>query len=53
MKKIWFLAIATAMLGMTFTSCDKENEEENDANVKVSRCSCRVPLRASEYDPYL
>ena len=29
MKKILFYAIATAMLGMTFTSCDKENEDEN------------------------
>ena len=36
MKKIWFLAIATAMLGMTFTSCDKENEDENNSNVKMS-----------------
>ena len=34
MKKFLFFAIATAMLGMTFTSCDKEKED--DSNVKVS-----------------
>ncbi len=34
MKKFWFLAIATVMLGMTFTSCDKEKED--DSNVKAS-----------------
>ena len=36
MKKFLFFAIATAMLGLTFTSCDKDNEEENNSNVKVS-----------------
>jgi hypothetical protein len=36
MKRFLFFAIATAMLGMTFTSCDKENEDENDSTVKAS-----------------
>lgn len=34
MKKILFYAIATAMLGLSFSSCDKENED--DSNVTVS-----------------
>lgn len=34
MKRFLFFAIATAMLGMTFTSCDneKENAKEDDSN---------------------
>ena len=29
MRKILFFAIATAMLGMTFTSCDKDDKDES------------------------
>jgi len=29
MKKILFFVIATAMLGLTFTSCDKEKEDDS------------------------
>ena len=29
MKRFLFFAIATAMLGMTFTSCDKEKEDDS------------------------
>ena len=38
MRKFFFLAIATAMLGMTFTSCDneKENAKEDDSNKTFS-----------------
>lgn len=42
MRKLLFLAIATAMLGMTFTSCDKEKEEDessNEFNLKVNQFS--------------
>jgi len=34
MKKILFFAIATAMLGMTFTSCD--DDEKNDSSEKTA-----------------
>jgi len=36
MKRILFIAIATAMLGMTFTSCDKEKENEDDSKKTFS-----------------
>ena len=35
MKKILFYAIATAMLGLSFTSCDEEEIEDN-SQTKVS-----------------
>lgn len=36
MKKFLFYAIATAMLGMSFTSCDKEEENEDNSKAKFS-----------------
>lgn len=33
MKKLLFLAIATAMLGMTFTSCDKEDDSQKTVSL--------------------
>lgn len=35
MKKILFFAIATAMLGLTFTSCDKEKDDDSKTRISL------------------
>ena len=35
MKKFPFLIVAAAMLGMSFSSCDKENEDDSNVNASI------------------
>ena len=36
MKRFMFFAIAAAMLGMTFTSCDKDKEDDSNKTVSLN-----------------
>ena len=35
MKKFLFFAIATAVMGLSFTSCDKENDDDSNTTVSL------------------